>query len=79
MTIKPITSTSLQGIRHGLQGIRRNAVEIASQSQANTALPSKDHIRALVELHQNAHQVSASAKVFNVADQMIGSLLDIKA
>ena len=79
MAITPITGTALQGIQRGLQGMRRNAAEIASPGQASTTFPAKDGVRAMVELHQNAHQATASLTVFRAADQMIGSLLDIKA
>ena len=79
MAITPITGTALQGIQRGMQGLRRNAAEIASPGQAGTTFPTKDAVRALVELHQNAHQATASLTVFKAADQMIGSLLDIEA
>jgi len=63
-----------------MQGLRKNAAEIASPSQASSpSFPGKDAVRAMVELHQNAHQANASLTVFRAADQMIGSLLDIKA
>ena len=79
MTVTPITSTALQGIQRGLQGMRRNAAEIASPLQKSATFPTKDSVRAMVELHQNAHQITASVAAFSAADQMIGSLLDIKA
>lgn len=70
----------LQGIQRGLQGMRRNAAEIANpRPAAGNAFPAKDGVRAMVELHQNAHLVTASLAAFSAADQMIGSLLDIKA
>lgn len=62
-----------------MQGMRRNVAEIASPGQASTTLPAKDAVRAMVELHQNVHQATASLTVFRAADQMIGSLLDINA
>ncbi|MCB1869521.1 MAG: hypothetical protein KDI43_13645 [Gammaproteobacteria bacterium] len=79
MAITPITGTALKGIQRGMQGIHRNAAEIASQGQAGTALPTKDAVRAMVELHQNTLMTTSSLTVFKAADQMIGSLLDIKA
>ncbi|MCB1860865.1 MAG: hydrolase [Chromatiaceae bacterium] len=80
MAVSPISGTSLQGIQRGLQGMRRNAAEIANpRPAAGNAFPAKDGVRAMVELHQNAHLVTASLAAFSAADQMIGSLLDIKA
>lgn len=78
MTINRIADTGLQGIRHGLRGLRRNASEIAARQQTGTSIPSKDAIRSMVELHQNAHQTVASIKAFKTGDSLIGSLLDIK-
>ncbi|MCB1759192.1 MAG: hypothetical protein KDI68_05340 [Gammaproteobacteria bacterium] len=71
MAITPINGSALQGISRGLQGMRRSAAEIAH--------PAKDSVRALVELHQHAQHTSASVKVLQTADQVIGSLLDVKA
>ena len=79
MAITPIKGTTLQGIQRGLQGIRANAAEIARPHHASNSIPAKDSVRAMVELHQNARQATASVKVFSAAEQMIGSLLDIKA
>ncbi len=67
----PALQTGIAGINTGLDGMRRNATEIASgkTSPADTA-------RALVDLHANQHQAEASVKVVRAADEMLGSLLD---
>jgi hypothetical protein len=79
MAIRPINGSALQGISRGLDGMRKNAAEIARPRQSGTAFPTKDQVRAMVELHQNAQRTTASVKVLQTADQMIGSLLDVKA
>ena len=81
MPITSVSNSALLGIQRGLEGIRRNATEIASHRQAasSSQFPTKDLIRAMVELHQNKHDPSAAMATFKTADQMIGSLLDIKA
>ena len=80
MAINSINNSALKGIQRGLQGMRRNAAEIASENTFTPAkIPTKDLVRAMVELHQNSQQTSVSVKAFKAADQMMGSLLDIKA
>ncbi|MCP4995450.1 MAG: hypothetical protein GY934_16980 [Gammaproteobacteria bacterium] len=79
MAIPPISNTALQGIQRGLQGIRKNASEIASTRNVTEQFPSKNMVREMVELHQNSNQTAASVKAFKAMDQAIGSLLDIKA
>lgn len=80
MTMTPISGTALQGIQRGLQRMQRNAAEIASANMAtNDGIAVKDGVRAMVELHQNAQLTITSLAVLKASDQVIGSLLDIKA
>lgn len=79
MAINSITGTALQGIQRGLQGLRRNASEIASAQNMNSGTPNKDLTRSLVELHQNELYTTINVKTLKTADQVIGTLLDIKA
>ncbi len=78
MAITSVTGSALQGIQRGLQGLRRNASEIASAENMRSG-PGKDMTRALVELHQNKLYTSANIKTLKTADEIIGTLLDIKA
>jgi flagellar hook protein FlgE len=41
--------------------------------------PSKDLTRSLVELHQNELYTTINVKTLKTADQVIGTLLDVKA
>ncbi|MCW8889950.1 MAG: hypothetical protein OQL20_04745 [Sedimenticola sp.] len=79
MAINSISGSALQGIQRGTQLLRRSAADIASANQLNGQIPTKDAVRALVELHQSSLQTSASVKAFKTADTLVGSLLDIKA
>ncbi len=79
MAINSITGSALQGIQRGLQGLRRNAAEIASAQHMNPGIPSKDLTRSLVELHQNELYTTVNIKTLKTADQVIGTLLDVKA
>jgi len=79
MAINSISDTALQGIQRGMRQMRRNATDIASANQLTAKTPTKDAVRALVELHQSSLQTSASVKAFKTSDALIGSLLDVKA
>jgi hypothetical protein len=79
MALSPLSNTALQGIQRGLQDMRRNAAEIASPPQMSAKFPTKDMVRAMVELQANSQYTAASVKAFKTADEMIGSLLDVKA
>ncbi len=79
MAINSVTNTALQGIQRGLQGLRRNASNIASASNLSGQGSTKDITRSLVEMHENKLYTIASVKTLKTADQVIGTLLDIKA
>lgn len=80
MLIKSVSQSALQGIQRGLQGVRRNAAEIASARHMRSSSPApKDLTRSLVELNQHQLQTSASIKAFRTENEIIGSLLDVKA
>jgi hypothetical protein len=78
MAINSITGPALQGIHNGLQGMRRVASEIASAPQATQSNPT-DLSRAMVEMKQHANQTKSSVKVLQAADNLLGTLLDVKA
>lgn len=60
--------------------MRRIAADIATVDVKRPQdQPATDLARSLVELKQTSLQTQASVKVAQSADQMIGTLLDIKA
>jgi len=65
--------TGSAGINNGFDGLRRTATVIARPGDTT------DTTRALVDLRTDQHQVEASAKVVKAADEMLGSLLDVRA
>ena len=78
--VDSVTSNALQGIQRAQTGMQRNASNIArSTSQLNQPEGSKDLTRSLVELNQHKNAGMASMKVFKAADELLGSLLDVKA
>lgn len=63
------------GIQTGLNGMKKNALNIASkEAMQNQSSPVND----LVEMKMNKYQVLASGKVVETVDEMLGSLLDEK-
>lgn len=78
MGVLSIQNEAVQGIQRGLDGLRKNAAEIASADQLNKAGDSTDLVGSLVDLQQNKMQVQASAKVVSAIDSVIGSIIDIR-
>ncbi len=63
------------GIQTGLNGMKKNALNIASkEAMQNQSSPVND----LIEMKMNKYQVLASGKVVETVDEMLGSLLDEK-
>lgn len=76
MKITSAFSTALQGIRRGMEGLDRNAAQLASAEQMRgEASP----VQPLVDSKVNRLQVEASAKAMQGIDEAIGSLFDDKA
>lgn len=67
---------AISGIQKGLEGLQRNAAEIASSKQMRG---EADPVKQLVGLKQDKLQVEANAKVIKAVDEMLGSLFDDKA
>lgn len=76
MKITSAFSSALQGIRRGLEGLDRNAAQIASAEQMRG---ESSPAQPLVESKVNRLQVEASAKALRTVDEAIGSLFDDKA
>ena len=77
MTDISATSSAVQGIQRGLQGLNKNAAEIASAKRMDG--DGADDTQPMVEMMENRQQVEASAKVLKTVDETLGSLLDVKA
>lgn len=70
--------SGLSGIHKGLDGIQKTASKIASKDAMEADGPH-ELAEALVDLKIYKHQVNASAQVVKITDQILGTLLDIKA
>ncbi len=76
MEIKSAFGSSLLGIQRGLQGLEKNAAEVA---QASKSTEQGVPVNALVEGTVNRLQVEANVDMIQTIDETIGSLLDEKA
>ncbi|TNF37481.1 MAG: hypothetical protein EP315_02580 [Gammaproteobacteria bacterium] len=79
MGVLSVQNSAMQGIQRGLDGMRKNAAEIASADQLNQAGSETDLAGSMVEMNQNKVQVQASAKVVSALDEMVGTLIDTRA
>jgi hypothetical protein len=79
MGVLAVQNEAIQGIQRGLDGMRRNASQIASADQLNRAGQETDLAGSLVDMQQNKVQVQASAEVVSAMDEVLGTLIDIRA
>ncbi|MCW9014427.1 MAG: hypothetical protein OQL06_11635 [Gammaproteobacteria bacterium] len=79
MGVLSVQSSAVQGIQRGLDGMRQNAADIASADQLNQAGQDTDLVGSLVGLEENKVQVQASAKVVSALDEVVGTIIDIRA
>lgn len=68
----------IQGIQKGMDGLRQNAQQIASNTSSND-VSGGDISASLIDMNLNKLEVEMSAKVVKTASDMIGTLLDITA
>ncbi len=76
--ISKVAGPAMQSIQRGFDNARQTAQRIATQP-AGRANAVTDLTRSLVSLRQHEQRTAASVKVLKAADQMLGSLLDVKA
>jgi len=78
MSSIPALNSAITGIMRGTNGVRHNAAEIAS-ADTMRGEHGKDLATPLVEMIGHRSQVEASAKVVKTVDEMLGTLIDIRA
>lgn len=80
MSLDSLLTVGITGIQKGTLGMNRAAQEIA---QANIPQESQsgqtDLVESLVDLQLQGHLVKASFGVVKVAEELMGTLLDMKA
>ncbi len=82
MSSIPAFDSGLQSIQKGMNGLKRNAHEIAtakSGAATNGNPDINDVTEPLIDMKMNKLQVEMGAKVIQTSLDMVGSLIDIKA
>lgn len=77
MNVGGAFDSGLQGIFRAEEGLSRNANTIAKATAGNKR--NEDINTALVQSKENQIQAQASTNVVRTANEVMGSLLDIKA
>ena len=75
MMISGAFQSGAAGVQNGMDGLRRNAAELASARQMEGSA-TRDIAKPLVEQTENMRQIEASAKVISASDEMIGRFID---
>ena len=76
--ISKVAGPAIQGIQRSFENVRKTAGNIATQPVGGKN-QATDLTRSLVSLRQHENQTAANVKILKAADQMLGSLLDVKA
>lgn len=74
MDVNSAYSSGLLGIKRGMQGLDRNAAEVAGATAASDG--TRSVVDPLVEAQTNRLQVEAGAEVVRTVDDTVGTLLD---
>ena len=68
-----------QGMSRGMSNFARDEQVVAQSGLTSQSVGSNAVTGALVDAQQQALDVEASARAFSIADQTLGTLLDVKA
>lgn len=71
--IGEVHNVALTGLQNNMQSMRKSAQEIAGNDDQTKLAQS------MVELNQASHAAEANTKVVKAADEVIGSLIDLRA
>jgi hypothetical protein len=75
VTAPPALQSATSSITRSLNNLRKDATVVANSD----TVMSKDTIAALVDSRQQVLYTSAAAKLISASDDMLASLLDVKA
>ena len=78
MNFPNLSLAGISGIQTGLDNLRKDAEKIA-QATTKREEDSTDLTQALVDLNTDRHQIEASVKVVKAVDEVLGTLLDLRA
>ncbi|GAA4504148.1 flagellar biosynthesis protein FlgE [Pseudaeromonas paramecii] len=78
MQIDSAMSYGLQGLSRAQQQVEQGSREIASLPVQAESPQSKDLTQSVMTLQQGQNEAQAAAKVVKSADDMMGTLIDIR-
>ncbi|WP_409421228.1 flagellar biosynthesis protein FlgE [Pseudaeromonas sp. ZJS20] len=78
MQIDSAMSYGLQGLGRAQQQVEQGSREIASLPVQSESSQSKDLTQSVMTLQQGQNEAQASARVVKSADDMMGTLIDIR-
>jgi glucosamine 6-phosphate synthetase-like amidotransferase/phosphosugar isomerase protein len=73
--IPPAIQTATSAIRRSQENLGKDAVVVAN----STSVESRDTIGALVDAREQVLYTRAAVKIINASDEMMKSLLDVRA
>jgi len=79
MVVSSLFSSGLEGIQKGVQGMNQNAHRIANIGTEDGPQNLGEIAGEMVGLKENQLQVEASAKVLEVNNEVLGTLINIHA
>ena len=77
--VKTMMNSSISGIQRGMYEMQQSAHNIAQFGTVNRNADTTQLTEDLVNIKVQKNQVEASTKIIATADEMLGTLLDIRA
>lgn len=78
MNVGSVMGAGLQGIQRGMEGLQKNANDIANVG-SDEEVKIGDLAETAIDMKLNELQVKASATVIKVSGDTLGTLLDMRA
>ena len=78
MNVGSVMGAGLQGIQRGMEGLQKNAKDIATIS-SDQGINIGDLAETAVDMNLNELQVKASIAVVKTSSDTLGTLLDMRA
>ncbi len=75
MKVGPSTYTALAGMQKGMNNARKHTAELAGATQMQGQVDPN----ALVDLKADKNHVQANAKSAQISNEVIGTIIDVKA
>jgi hypothetical protein len=76
MKVGPSTYTALAGMQKGMNNARKHTAELAGATQMKGQV---ENASALLDLKEDKNQIDANAKSAKINNEVIGTIIDVKA